>query len=145
MKLIPIGIMCILGAVVMAYISREMDPAICHGSMPQDRRLQELNLIQGSLEAKVGKWTIPTKVRITKQVTYEILFAQSLDEKTTVGECRFTEKQIVLKLGEPHEEMLSTLIHEILHAMSYEYGVDLPHKAIYQMEGPLLELMKLNL
>lgn len=65
---------------------------------------------------------IPSKVRITRNVSYEVLFIDQFTDEHQLGEARYNEKQIVIKNGRPDTETFSTYLHEILHAMSFEYG-----------------------
>jgi len=89
---------------------------------------------------------IPPKIKITKRVSYEILWVQEFhDCQHTLGECRPEEKQIVLKVGQTTDELLKTLIHEIFHAMCFENRrLKLKHTDIYELEDPIFNLLKLN-
>ncbi len=54
--------------------------------------------------------------------------------------------ELCSKMG--RRKMLSTFIHEVLHAIEFEYQIKIPHRLIYALEGPLarvvLELVQLN-
>jgi hypothetical protein len=88
------------------------------------------------------KW--PHKVRIKTRISYEIVWVDAFDDTDCLGECRFEAKQIALLKGRSDAETFETLIHEVLHAIEYEYGVKLPHKSIYALEGAVHKILKLN-
>ncbi|NCY21739.1 hypothetical protein EBX31_07265 [bacterium] len=62
-------------------------------------------------------------------------------DKETLGLCCPGEKEILLKQGMTPRERMSTFIHELLHAIEFEYEIDIPHKLVYQLEGPLTQLV----
>lgn len=93
---------------------------------------------------------IPSKVRITSKVCYEVVFVDHFiddDPKSkylTRGECRKEQKQIVIKNGMSKTETYKTLLHEILHAVEFESKHPIPHKTVYMLEKNLWRLLKLN-
>jgi hypothetical protein len=89
---------------------------------------------------------IPPKIRITNKISYEILWVKEFhDCPDTLGECRPTERQIVLKVDQSPEELCQTFIHEILHALCLENRkLKLKHKDIYALEAPLFKFLRLN-
>jgi len=88
---------------------------------------------------------IPARVRITREVTYEICYVDSFKDAKQVGECRFNEKQIVIKKGESSTETYKTYIHERLHAFSFEYpGMNLTEKQVRLLEEAEFKYQKLN-
>ena len=97
-----------------------------------------------TLTDEVTGMRIPKKVRITSKVSYEIVYIEEFEDKTTVGECRGEKNQIVLKIGQSKTDMFKTFLHEILHAIEYEYNVSLPHVAIYKMEDAIERILVLN-
>lgn len=54
--------------------------------------------------------------------------------------------QICGSLG--NRKLLATFMHEFLHACEFEYGLKIPHRLIYDLDGPLgrivSELLMLN-
>jgi hypothetical protein len=87
---------------------------------------------------------LPSKVRIKARVSYEILWIDQFDDPDCMGLCRFDTKQITLKKDMSLQETLETFIHELFHAIEFEYGIKIPHKSIYSMEGAVLKILKLN-
>lgn len=88
---------------------------------------------------------IPSHVRITKKVTYEVLYTDEfLRDDKQMGECRFEEKQILIKTGESPTETFKTYLHEVLHAMAYENGFILTETQVGDIEESLFRILKLN-
>lgn len=69
-------------------------------------------------------------------------WVEKFKEPDTVGQCDPGTRVISLKRGE--KDTFSTLIHEVLHAIQFEKGVKLTHKNIYELEGPLATVLRLN-
>lgn len=86
----------------------------------------------------------PHKVRITSKVSYEVVWVDRFDNEAWLGECRPDNKQIVLRRGRPERETLQTFIHEILHAVEFEYGAAIPHRLVYQLEEAFEAILRLN-
>lgn len=61
-----------------------------------------------------------------------------------IGWCAEKDKFILIHSGLSEKDAFSTLIHELLHAIDEEYGVRIPHKLIYQLEGALAETISAN-
>jgi hypothetical protein len=61
-----------------------------------------------------------------------------------LGLCCSLTKTIYIRLGQNKKERLSTLYHEVLHAIEYSYGIEIPHQLVYDLEGPLSELVWLK-
>lgn len=80
---------------------------------------------------------LPHHIKIKNKVSYEVLHIDEFKDPRTLGECRYDSKQIVLKKGQSQRQEIQSLIHEILHAVSFERGIDLPHKSIYELEVAL--------
>jgi hypothetical protein len=88
---------------------------------------------------------IPARVRITRDVTYEILFIDSFTDPKQVGECRFHEKQIVIKKGESPTETYKTYLHEKFHAYSFEFPeLNLTEKQVKLLEEAEYKYQKFN-
>lgn len=76
---------------------------------------------------------IPNHIKVGK-VEYEVLWANDLVSGQNYGETRFESKQIVLKADMGPKLKVETFFHEYLHAIGFEYGVDLPEKTVLDME-----------
>lgn len=88
------------------------------------------------------KW--PHKIRIKARVSYEVVFVEAFDDPKCLAECRADKRQIAIKSGMSDSETFETLIHETLHALEFEYGIEIPHKSIYALEGAIHKILKLN-
>ncbi len=55
------------------------------------------------------------------------------------GACVPKRRRLYVKQGQAPLERLSTLIHELLHAIEYEYKIEIPHSLVNALEGPLAE------
>ena len=81
---------------------------------------------------------IPTHIRITEDVTYEVVYVDSFPrkkgQKKTYAECYPKEKQIKLSLDQSEEEMEKSFIHEVFHCWEYVYKIKIPHGSIHKLE-----------
>ncbi len=94
---------------------------------------------------KVKTPVIPSKVRITAKVTYEVLFTDEfLAGPHLLGEMRPTEKQIVIKNGQSDTELAKTYIHELFHAISDENDIKLTEKQVRKLENAVYRFFRLN-
>lgn len=91
---------------------------------------------------------IPNHVRISKSVTYEIVWTDDFvndKDKTQMGECWFEAKQIKINKNQSPTEAFKTFVHEALHAIQFEYpDLKLTHPQIYKLEDILYRVLKLN-
>lgn len=74
----------------------------------------------------------------------KICEAKEGSDSETLGLCCPGDKEILIKQGLDPMERLSTLIHEILHCLEFEYEIEIPHKLIYQLERPITQLLMDN-
>lgn len=56
----------------------------------------------------------------------------------------YSENIIYMRLGQKPKERFSTFVHEVLHAIDDEYGLDLKHKTIYKLEESIAKLIEDN-
>lgn len=84
---------------------------------------------------------IPGFVKIKNKVVYEIVWVDEFKDADTLGECRFEPKQIALKNGLKNKLEFKCFAHEVLHAVCEERGIDISHKAIYQLEEAIYYLL----
>lgn len=67
-------------------------------------------------------------------MSYECVEVEAFKDPHTLAECRYEVRQIVMKKGQSKKAQISGLIHEILHSVCHERGIEISHKAIYQLE-----------
>lgn len=82
----------------------------------------------------------PKTIRI-KDADYTVSFKRGLEKRGYMGLCFYDSKEIHISMGIPEPERLSTLIHELKHAISHEYNFELSHDVINKLEGPLAKFI----
>lgn len=88
--------------------------------------------------------SLPSFVRITNKINYEIVFIDDFIDPKVLGECRPNTKQIVLKKGLSNTLLLRTLLHESLHAIAMENDFELPESQVLNLEDGIFRFLKLN-
>lgn len=87
---------------------------------------------------------IPPHIRVTAKRDYEVVRIDEFKDGKTLGECRWEPPQIVVKNGQSEKETFSTTLHELLHALSFEYDIALTETQVLKLEKGLLRLLLLN-
>lgn len=88
---------------------------------------------------------LPSAIRLKKGVSYEILRQDEIDsDPNCMGICNATARIIIIKSNLSDTQALETLIHELLHAITFEFGIKIPHSLIYAIERPIIRILKLN-
>lgn len=88
---------------------------------------------------------IPHRIRIKRNVFYEIVFAEVVkNDYSCMGYCDGDNKQIILKIEQSKESMIKTLIHELIHAIEFTYKTPIPHKITEMLENGIYAFLKLN-
>jgi uncharacterized protein YpuA (DUF1002 family) len=88
---------------------------------------------------------LPSRIRITSKISYELVFIERFEnDESCVGETRFDVKQIVIKKNEPVTETVKTIIHEIFHAISEEYNIQLTENQVKALEKGLFTVLRIN-
>jgi len=85
---------------------------------------------------------IPSRVQVSRKSFYEICYVDAFVDKDVLGETRFDRKQIVLKDDQPHKEKVHTYLHELLHAVSEEYEVNLTETQVRALEKAIYYMLK---
>lgn len=84
---------------------------------------------------------IPKKVWIGES-EWSIKFVKLVDgNEKFLGCCKADTKEIFIKVGLRPKERAHTLIHELLHALEFEYELEVAHDLIYRLEGPIYDLV----
>lgn len=84
---------------------------------------------------------IPSSVKIGKSL-YEVLWTDEFKDKHQLGESRFGElKQIVINKNQPVKEAVHTYWHEVIHAISVEYDVNMTEKQVLSFEKSLKNIV----
>jgi hypothetical protein len=83
--------------------------------------------------------------RVKKKIQYETVFSAGIPQ--TAGEARYTNRQVVIVIDEKKSEMVKTMIHELLHVVSYHYlspKQRLTESQVLKLEKGIYNLLKLN-
>lgn len=82
---------------------------------------------------------------------YRIRFVKSIRRCTkqvgkgaTVGLHDPARIEILIKAGMSHDETLKTLLHELVHAIEYEYEIKISHSGVYKFEEALFDFICAN-
>lgn len=89
---------------------------------------------------------IPSRIRIKKGVVYEVVYQDVIrGDPDCLGLADGDGKTITIKTGLDDDELLETLVHELLHVITFEYlSIKIPHSLIYKLERPILNLLRMN-
>lgn len=82
----------------------------------------------------------PREIQIGEN-TWDVKFVRRFQDKFTTGLCDPSETTIYIRMGQTDDERLKTLLHEILHAIEYEYQLEIPHRLIHRLEDPLARFL----
>jgi len=85
---------------------------------------------------------IPSRVQVSRKSFYEICYVDTFVDESVLGETRFDIKQIALKDDQPPKEKVHTYIHELLHAISDEYNVNLTETQVRSLEKAIYYMLK---
>jgi hypothetical protein len=64
---------------------------------------------------------------------------------STMGDCDSGKKLIRIRMGLSAKERLSTYIHEVLHAMEFEYEIPIKHEMVYELETAITDFLIANI
>lgn len=89
-------------------------------------------------------YEIPPSIKV-KGKKIEILWSDNLDPEGsaeyTHGEWRPNELQIILRNSKDEKEVFKTLIHELIHAVSDIYKLNLTHATINKYETVIYRII----
>jgi len=90
---------------------------------------------------------IPTKVRITRKISYEVVYTDDyVAEQKLLGQCRPEPAyQIVIYNKQSDTEKYKTFLHETIHAINFETeGLNMTENQVAALEQGLFRVLKLN-
>lgn len=78
--------------------------------------------------------------------TWTVEISESCEEAESddVGLCVWDDKLIWVKASQSDRQILTTLVHEIFHAISYSYELNITHPTIEKLEHPIADLIRKN-
>lgn len=88
---------------------------------------------------------IPPKVRIKARVSYPVHYSDLIDDDPNCNGRAYPDKRIiVLKNGISRSALEEAFIHEVLHALEYEYTKGIPHRIVEELGFAIMKMLKLN-
>lgn len=87
---------------------------------------------------------IPIAIQLTKRVKYDVTWTRPDPSLDHIGITHLEAKHIVLNLELKAKEAVHTYLHEVLHAISQEYEVNLSEKQVLALEKALYFVLKPN-
>jgi len=88
---------------------------------------------------------LPSRVRVTPNISYEVLFVDNFKTPDILGECRPDTKQIIIKTGLSPKEAILVFLHETAHAFNFEYPeMKLTENQTLALEKALYNCLSLN-
>ena len=87
---------------------------------------------------------VSTKVRINKRSTYTIVWVDGFADPKDDAWCVYKKNQIIIRKGMPPRQLLFTFIHELLHAVQYEYDVGMTERQVDKLETAIGKVSALN-
>ena len=92
---------------------------------------------------------IPHKVEIKPGIVYYVTYVDRFDDPYQSGYCIGSDfkngyRTIQIKKGLTPTFRAKTFLHELLHAIDFEWNVKIPHKLIEALEKPLFILFTRN-
>lgn len=88
---------------------------------------------------------IPPKVRIKARISYPVHYSDLIDDDPNCDGRAYPDKRIiVLKNGISRAALEEAFIHEVLHAIEYEYTKGIPHRIVEELGYAITKMLKLN-
>lgn len=92
----------------------------------------------------------PATLRVGDR-TYRIRFVKSIrrcnrpvGKGATIGLHDPARVEILIKQGLSEDDTLKTLLHELVHAIEYEYEIKISHSGVYKFEEALFDFICAN-
>lgn len=87
---------------------------------------------------------IPHLVRITSKVSYRVVWVQRFKDDSQLGECCPNSKTITLLAGRGEKETRRTFVHEVAHAIAFEFGFDWTEGRVQEIEMGVWSVLSRN-
>lgn len=84
---------------------------------------------------------LPSHIKVKNKTVYELVWLDTFSDPDVLGECRFDSRQIAIKSGQSEKQEMKTFIHEVLHAICEERGIEISHRSVYQLEEALFYIL----
>ena len=83
-------------------------------------------------------------VKLKSRYMVTVHFCNRVDEYNSMGNFTPVTREIKIKNDLTHEEKIDTLVHELLHAISDCYNLDLSESKVLTLEKAIMKIMKMN-
>lgn len=90
-----------------------------------------------------GPGSYPNTMLVGDSV-WEIKLVKDIQQSDAYGACDPQCKTIYLEMAQTRKEMMSTFLHELIHAIEIEYGLTIRHKLVNNLEVALTNLIVEN-
>lgn len=84
------------------------------------------------------------RIRITPKVSYEVIWIDSFSDPETLGECCMEDRKILIRKDLSPRLTRQILLHELIHAIEFEFDIPIPHKIVYGLSVAMEKLFRLN-
>lgn len=85
---------------------------------------------------------IPNKIQVSKNHHYNIYWEKPDKSQDYVGQTFYNKSYITLVESTNHKELIKTYLHEVAHAISGEYDLNLTENQIKKLESALYYVLK---
>lgn len=82
----------------------------------------------------------PTQIRVVGK-TYTIEYVERVDDKDSSGESARDTQSIKVKKDQHQESARETLLHEVIHAVEGQLGLDLKEKQVHGLGVGLFQVL----
>lgn len=97
-----------------------------------------------SFKLKKLKNRIPNKIQLAKDCVYRILYTKEDKHVDYYGISYPDKKQLWLNTNQSDTELVKTYLHEVAHAVSDVYGLELTEGQVLKLEQAFYYLLKPN-
>ena len=64
--------------------------------------------------------------------------------QSDLGNCDPSDSTMRIRLKQTRREYFQTFMHEVLHAIEFEYDMKIPHNVVHDLEEPLARFIEEN-
>ena len=89
-------------------------------------------------------WGNITKLRLKHNRTWSFYLVKKVDDANNHGECDPNKKIMLVRASKSQTCTHFNAVHEILHALSDEYEINLTEKQVEKLEKAIRSLYRLN-
>lgn len=85
---------------------------------------------------------LPRQIEL-KDGIWDVVFKHELKDHGVfcTGLCDPGEKRISIKTGQTPDERFATLLHEVIHAIEFEFNIDLGEHTVRKLEKGLMQFL----